>query len=211
VVLLVSRGKLLIGKYATVARARVAATLQHEIGTHLVTYYNGLMQPFQQLHAGLAGYEELQEGLAVLAEYLVGGLSERRMRVLAGRVIAVESIAEGADFAETFHILVKDHGFDPGIAYSITMRAHRAGGFSKDVIYLRGLVRLLEYLADGGDHSELLLGKVSFAQLEVIRELRWRRILGAPRLRPRYLDYPGSRERMQRLRDGLSVSDLLDE
>ena len=68
------------------SRARVGASLQHEVGTHLVTYYNGLEQPLRLLHVGLAGYDETQEGLAVLAEYLVGGLSRSRLRTLAERV-----------------------------------------------------------------------------------------------------------------------------
>lgn len=208
--IMVSKGKLLIGANASVAAGRVEATLHHEIGTHVLTYHNGLTQPFRQLHAGLAGYEELQEGLAVFSEYLVGGLSARRMRVLAARVLAVESVADGADFTETYSMLTNEYGFEPATAYSITMRVHRSGGFAKDVIYLRGLARLLEYLAGGGDHAELLVGKVSLAQIDVIRELTWRRILGPGRLLPRYLDHPAARERLQRARQGLSVADLLD-
>ena len=73
--LMVSGDQLLIGGKTRVPRRRVDALLQHEIGTHLVTRYNGHHQPFQQLEVGLAGYDGLQEGLAVLAEYLVGGLS----------------------------------------------------------------------------------------------------------------------------------------
>ena len=81
--LIVSRGKLLINSDLSLARSRIAALLAHEVGTHLLTYYNGRMQPFQQLYSGLAGYEELQEGLAVLSEYLVGGLTRGRLRQLA--------------------------------------------------------------------------------------------------------------------------------
>lgn len=207
--IMVSKGKLLIGRHATIDAKRVDATLHHEVGTHMLTYYNGLTQPFQQLHAGLAEYEELQEGLAVFAEYLVGGLGARRLRVLAARVVATESVAEGADFGETFRMLTNDYGFGPRGAYSITMRVHRAGGYVKDVIYLRGLSRLLEHLAKGGDHAELLVGKVSFSQMEVIRELRWRRLIEAPRLRPRYLDQPVCQERLERARQGLNVVDML--
>jgi len=43
-------------------------------------------------------FEALQEGLAVVAEYLVGGLNRSRMRLLAGRVRAVASLVAGADF-----------------------------------------------------------------------------------------------------------------
>ena len=72
--LLVSHGNLLVGKATKVPVSRVDALLQHEVGTHLLTYYNGVAQPFRQLFTGLAGYDELQEGLAVLAEFLVGGV-----------------------------------------------------------------------------------------------------------------------------------------
>ncbi|MDQ3194112.1 MAG: flavohemoglobin expression-modulating QEGLA motif protein, partial [Bacteroidota bacterium] len=76
--LIVSKGKLFIGKEFSVAENKVEALIQHEIGTHLLTYFNGLAQPFRQLHTGLSGYEELQEGLAVLSEYLTGGLNISR-------------------------------------------------------------------------------------------------------------------------------------
>ena len=78
--LICSGGNLLIGHQTTVPVRRVEALLQHEVGTHLLTYYNGLAEPFQQLHSGFAGYDALQEGLAVLTEHLVGGMSSHRMR-----------------------------------------------------------------------------------------------------------------------------------
>jgi uncharacterized protein (TIGR02421 family) len=207
--IMVSRGQLLIGSDTTVSTARVEATLHHEIGTHVLTYHNGATQLFQQLHAGLAGYEELQEGLAVFSEYLVGGLSHARLRVLAGRVIAAETVADGADFVETFRSLSDDHAFAPATAYSIAMRVHRSGGFTKDVIYLRGLMRLLVHLAGGGDYSELLVGKISFEQLEVIHELRLRKILEPPRVSPRYLADAAAQTRLKAAAEGLTVLDLV--
>ncbi|MBU1650609.1 DUF1704 domain-containing protein, partial [bacterium] len=71
--LMVSHGNLLIGRQTRIPANRVEALLQHEIGTHVVTYLNGGEQPLQLMQSGLPGYEALQEGLAVLAEYLVGG------------------------------------------------------------------------------------------------------------------------------------------
>ena len=100
--LMCSDGHLLIGRETRIPHNRVEALLQHEIGTHLLTYYNGLVQPFQLLHTGLAGYDSLQEGIAVLTEYLVGGLSKPRLRLLAARVVAVQMLLSGADFVETF-------------------------------------------------------------------------------------------------------------
>ena len=128
----VSKGNLLNGRDARVPRLRVAATLAHEIGTHVLTYYNGQQQPLREFYTGMAGYEPLQEGLAVLAEYLVGGLSRARLRLLAGRVIAVQSIFQGADFIETFYVLYKQYHFSKATAFNIAMRVYRGGG-----LYLR--------------------------------------------------------------------------
>ena len=80
--LLCSGGSLLIGHQTKMPASRVQALLQHEVGTHRLTYYNGLNEPFHQLHSGFAGYDALQEGLAVLSEFLVGGLSDPRLRML---------------------------------------------------------------------------------------------------------------------------------
>ncbi len=77
--LMVSKGNLLIGKKTGIPASRADALIQHEVGTHILTYFNGQAQPFQMLYTGLAGYEEMQEGLAVLSEYLVGGLSLPRL------------------------------------------------------------------------------------------------------------------------------------
>ncbi len=160
--LMVSRGNLLIGSDIKIHPSRIDALLQHEIGTHIVTYFNGKAQPFQQLYSGLSGYEELQEGLAVLAEYLVGGLSRPRMRLLAGRVIAADCLISGASFLETFRILINRFGFDQRTAFTITIRIYRGGGLVKDAIYLRGLVELLKYLKGGGELEPLFRRKDCF-------------------------------------------------
>src|SRR5439155_24088255 len=73
--LMVAFGNLLVGQRTRIARSRVEAALQHEVGTHLLTYFNGRAQPLRLLYTGLPGHDELQEGLAVLAEYMVGGLN----------------------------------------------------------------------------------------------------------------------------------------
>ncbi len=146
--MIVSRGKLLINSDLSLPPSRVAALLAHEVGTHLLTYYNGRMQPFQQLYSGLAGYEELQEGLAVLSEYLVGGLTRGRVRQLAARVVAVRHLTDGASFVETFRTLSRDYGFADRTAYNIAMRVYRGGGLTKDAVYLRGLVAILSYMQE---------------------------------------------------------------
>jgi uncharacterized protein (TIGR02421 family) len=141
--LMVSNGNLFIGKRVKIPESRVEALIQHEVGTHVLTYINGKNQPFQQLYCGLSGCDELQEGLAVLSEYLVGGLSPPRLRLLAGRVIAATMLIDSAGFIDTFRELHFGLGFSERTAYVVTSRIYRSGGFTKDAVYLRGLVNLI--------------------------------------------------------------------
>jgi len=208
--LMVSRGNLLISSNTKIPDSRVEALIQHEVGTHIVTYFNGRAQPFRQLYSGLAGYEELQEGMAVLAEYLAGGFSRPRLRLLAGRVAAVKSLTDGATFIDTFRELNRKYGFEQRTAFTITARVYRSGGLTKDAVYLRGLVRLLKYLECGGEIAPLLVGKIAADHVPVIRELQWRKVLQSVPLRPRYLDFPETAEKLRKLRNGYSVLNLIE-
>lgn len=207
--LMVSRGNLFVGSKVNIPKTRVEALLQHEVGTHILTYFNGRVQPFQQLYTGLAGYDELQEGIAVLAEYLVGGLNGTRLRLLAGRVIAAHCLISGATFIETFNELHKKLDFSQRIAYIITARIFRGGGIIKDAIYLRGLIKILDYFRDGGKLDSLLVGKISSEHLHIIKELYSRKILKPIPLKPRYLENSEAISKLEQLRSGISVIDLI--
>jgi uncharacterized protein (TIGR02421 family) len=207
--LMCSDGNLLIGRQTQIPERRAEALLQHEVGTHLLTYYNGLMEPFRLLHSGFARYDALQEGLAVLSEYLVGGLSRPRVRLLAARVVATDSMLQGASFIETFRKLDREHDFSQRAAYTIAMRVYRGGGLTKDAVYLRGLVDILGYFSQGGELEPLFVGKFSQDHIGLIRELLHRKVIKPPALRPRYLHISGVSERLARLRQGMTVPDLL--
>ena len=207
--IMVSRGKLLINKNLKTPVARINALLQHEVGTHLLTYYNGRAQPFRQLHSGLAGYDELQEGLAVLAEYLVNGLGRPRMRQLAARVIAAKQLVDGATFIDTFRMLDRNYDFSQRSAFTITMRIYRGGGLTKDAVYLRGLQTILKYFAAGGEIEPLFVGKFAADHIPIIQELQFRKVLHPPTLRPRYMTDPTALRRLEQVRMGVTVTDLL--
>lgn len=207
--ILVSHGNFLIGSDAQVSKARLNATLNHEIGTHVLTYHNGKKQPLKQLYAGMAGYEELQEGLAVLAEYLSEGLSLPRLQLLAGRVIAVHNICNGADFLECFHSLHGDYSFRPFTAFNMAMRVYRGGGYTKDQIYLRGFLKLLDYIAEEEDMELLYCGKVAMEHLHLLQELRWRQVLKPLALTPRYLHSENAKRHMKALRAQPSIEYIM--
>jgi uncharacterized protein (TIGR02421 family) len=207
--IMVSQGNVLISKSAQLSASRAQALLQHEVGTHVLTHCNGLAQPFKQLCCGLAGYEGLQEGLAVMAEYLVGGLGRPRLRLLAGRALAVHRMISGASFVDVYTELNQDSGFKQRVAFGIAVRVFRGGGLTKDVVYLQGLVELLDYLRSGGDLGLLYIGKVSMEHIPIIRELLSRKVLQAAPLRPEYLDSPEAVARLDKARQGISPLDLV--
>jgi uncharacterized protein (TIGR02421 family) len=209
--LMVSRGSMLVGTHTQIPASRVDALIQHEVGTHVLTYYNGKAQPLRQLYSGLAGYDALQEGLAVLAEYLVGGLSRPRLRLLAARVLVARFMIDGATFVDCFRKLNRDIGLEQYTAYTVTMRVFRGGGISKDAIYLRGLNQLLAYLNDGGSLKPLFVGKIGANHIPVIEELTWRRVLRAAPLTPRYMDRPETSVRLERVRQYETALDLVKE
>lgn len=206
---MVSGDVLLIGPETKVQRARAQALLHHEVGTHLVTQANGSHQPVKVLGVGLAGYDETQEGLAVLAEIACGGLTAFRLRQLAGRVVTVHRMIGGASFAEAHEALVADD-FPSGSAWTTVMRVYRSGGMTKDAIYLRGLVELLEHLGSDGSLDLLWLGKFSLRDLPLIGDLDARGLLRPPRVLPRYLNDPDAHANLARAAATDDLGSLLE-
>lgn len=205
---IVETGVLYIGKDTRIARSRVDQLLHHEVGTHILTFENGRAQPLQMLSLGLAGYDELQEALGVLAEHLGGGIRHSRLRVLAYRVVAAHLRSERATFREAFNRL-GELGAPRRVAFSTAMRAYRSGGMTKDVIYLRGLNRLLEHLAAGLELRPLFVGKIAFDSIPMIAELRERKVLVDPPLVPRYLDNEGAAARLGEIEKGRGMLDIM--
>ncbi len=184
---MVSENLLLIGPHSKTDAVRAEALIHHEVGTHLVTQVNGARQHVRVLGTGLAGYDETQEGLAVLAEVACGGLTPNRLRQLAGRVLTVHRMLSGTGFVDCWEQLVSA-GFPDGSAFTTTMRVFRSGGLTKDAIYLRGLMDLLEHLRGGGSLDPFWLGKFSLVDLPLIEDLLLRGILTPPVLLPRWYD-----------------------
>src|SRR5690606_42034583 len=102
---MVRHSVLIIIKQYKVSLTSAQSLIQHEVVTHIITYFNGKEQTFSLFRQGVPGYEQLQEGLAVLAEFLVGGLTNERLRTLAGRVVAVRTMLMGHSFVYTLHLL----------------------------------------------------------------------------------------------------------
>jgi hypothetical protein len=92
------------------------------------------------------------------------------------------------------------------------MRVFRGGGLTKDAVYLRGLVAILQYVCRGGDLNPLLVGKMAVKHIPIIKELQYRGVLHPVQITPRYMTDPDSVERLKRLRgSNATVLDLVEE
>lgn len=152
---------LLIKRNAKFSKNQLLTLANHEIGVHLVTTYNGALQPLRIFSNGFPKNVETQEGLAVFSEYMSGALTLKRLKELAYRVMASDSLIKGYSFSDTFDLIHSQYKLNRNDAFSITLRAHRGGGFTKDRLYLSGLRKIYKRYRRGESMDMLLTGKVS--------------------------------------------------
>ena len=163
---------LVLNKNYQYSQNEIDTLCTHEIGVHMVTTFNGVEHPLRIFSHGLPKNVETQEGLAVLSEYTSGCLTMKRLKQLAYRVIAVDSLAKGYTFADTFDLLHTQYKLDRDSAYNITVRVHRGGGFTKDYLYLTGLKKIYQFYKKDNKLDNLLTGKVSINYLQQIEHLQ---------------------------------------
>lgn len=152
---------LLIKKGIRLSKKQMSTLANHEIGVHLVTTYNGLEQPLKIFSNGFPRNVETQEGLAVFSEYLGGALTLSRLKELAYRVLAVDTLTKDHTFCDTFDLIHGQYGLEREEAFSICLRVHRGGGFTKDRLYLSGLQKINKRHRAGLSMDRLLIGKVA--------------------------------------------------
>ena len=206
---MVSGSSLYVSTATRMPAHRVEPLLHHEIGVHLLTYVNGAKQGLGIFKRGLAGYEAVQEGLGVFAEWASGGMTRTRLRLLAARVLAVAAMADGADFIQVFGLLRDGHDFSPKTAFLVTARVFRGGGLAKDAIYLRGFKTVLDMLAAGEPLDPFWYGKFDRRHLPVVLELAERGMMRKPKLVPDFMLGSGATERIAAFRTKPSYSTLL--
>ena len=163
---------LIIKKNAKFSKNQLLTLAHHEIGVHLVTTYNGLRQPLKIFSNGMPENVETQEGLAVFSEYMGGALTLKRLKELAYRVLASDSLIKGYTFADTFDLIHSTYKLNRKEAFAITLRAHRGGGFTKDRLYLSGLRKIYKRYQREQSMDVLLSGKVSLADETHINYLK---------------------------------------
>ena len=150
----------------------IGVLTNHEIGVHMVTTMNALLHPLKIFSHGFPNNVETQEGLSVFSEYMSNNLTIKRLKELAYRVLAVDSLAKGYSFSKTFRMLHSNYDLNRDDAFYITTRTHRGGGFTKDYLYLTGLKKIYDLYTKGESLDVLLTGKVSLEHKDDIEYLK---------------------------------------
>jgi uncharacterized protein (TIGR02421 family) len=123
-----------------------AQLLQHEALVHSLTALNGRMQPVvKSLELSSPRTTTTQEGLATFAEQITGSTDIQRMKRVSLRIEAVAQALGGADFIDIFkYFLAQGQSVEESFASSqrVFRGVPATGGlaFTKDTVYLRGLV-----------------------------------------------------------------------
>ncbi|MDF1761050.1 MAG: flavohemoglobin expression-modulating QEGLA motif protein [Coxiellaceae bacterium] len=171
--------KLYVNQNASLTKIDIQALVHHELGVHMVTTQNALLQPLNVLKLGLPGNTYTQEGLAILSEYLSGTLTLSRLQQLALRVLAIDMMVKGSSFSHVYRHLNEQYGMSSDDSFALAVRVYRGGGFTKDYLYLSGFRDMLaEYKK--GDILSLLIGKTGIKFHAALDSLIERKIFSPP-------------------------------
>jgi hypothetical protein len=132
------------------------------------------------------------------------------MRLLAGRVVAVDAMLDGAEFVQVYRALTRNHGLRRKAAFDVTTRVFRSGGFAKDLIYLKGFQDVIGLVAEGVSLDPLWIGKIARDHVDEIEELIQRNLVQPPLFRPEFLQREDVHGRIEGLRAQPSLADILD-
>ena len=143
--------------------------LVHEAFVHSLTGLNGREQPhFKSMARGSPRTTATQEGLATFAELISGSMDIERMKRISLRIVAIDKAIHGADFVDVFRFFI-DAGQSPLDSFTSSQRVFRGaplgGGaaFTKDTVYLRGLLSVHTYFRWCLRHHKLGQARQLFA------------------------------------------------
>ena len=173
--------------------------LQHEAFVHSLTALNGREQAvLPSLSLSSPRTTATQEGLANFAEQITGSIDIERMKRVSLRIEAVAMALDGADFLQVFRYFL-DAGQAEVESFTSAQRVFRgvptSGGaaFTKDTVYLRGLIGVHTFFRWALKHDKLRLcrmlfaGKMTLADVQRFEPLFDSGDLAAPRWLPHWV------------------------
>lgn len=173
--------------------------LQHEAFVHSITALNGREQAvLPSLALSSPRITATQEGLATFAEQITGSIDIGRMKRLSLRIEAVAMTLDGADFIEVYRYFLAA-GQSREDSFASAQRVFRGvpatGGaaFTKDTVYLRGLVGVHTFFRWALRAQKLHLcrwlfaGKMTLGDVQRFEPLFVDGVLTAPRWMPPWI------------------------
>lgn len=193
------RRRIAINPTACFTDKDIQQLIEHEVYIHVATSINGnAQQHIKILGAGHAGTTETQEGLAVFSEFITGCVDLDRTRRLSDRVMAIQMAIDGADFLDVYKYFLEKTG-DENKAFDAAKRVFRGGDlngkapFTKDIVYLEGLVRVQNFLsvaiaAGKFDLINLLFcGKLDLSDIPALRMMSDLNLIEPPKYLPHWI------------------------
>ncbi|MDG2525900.1 flavohemoglobin expression-modulating QEGLA motif protein [Stenotrophomonas sp. HITSZ_GD] len=176
-----------------------AQLFHHEALVHSLTALNGREQVhLPSLALSSPRVTATQEGLATFAEQITGSIDIERMKRISLRIEAVAMAREGADFIQVFDYF-RQAGQNAEESFASAQRVFRGvpptGGhaFTKDTVYLRGLVGVHTFFRQALQRDELRLcrwlfaGKMALEDVAPFAPLFEAGVLAPPRWLPRWV------------------------
>jgi hypothetical protein len=158
------------------SRFQLRKTLIHEVGTHALRSYNGVLSGFEAFSKpNLPEYLDIEEGLATWNEYNMGLLTEKILRNKAALTWALY-VGEELSFRQLYNVLLG--GFPKLSAFNIAYRVKRGlsdtsypGIYTKDIVYFRGFRKILKKLEENPTlYDKLYAGKIGLKQCEWVED-----------------------------------------
>ncbi|MBM4317039.1 MAG: DUF1704 domain-containing protein [Deltaproteobacteria bacterium] len=191
--------KVKLRKDARFSELELEALWNHEVESHCLTAHNGNRQPYCDfVSAGGPRTTLTQEGLAVFYEVYAHTMSQNRFLSLCHRVEAVSLAESGASFLDVYR-WYKDRTDTPLEAFFNTQRIFRGakltggGAFTKDVVYLSGLLGVYNFLKLAVKNQNRILveslvcGRMALEDVSTIAWLRTHGIIQPPYFIPAWL------------------------
>ncbi|MBN6151671.1 flavohemoglobin expression-modulating QEGLA motif protein [Xanthomonas sp. AmX2] len=176
-----------------------AQLFHHEALVHSLTALNGREQVhLPSLALSSPRVTATQEGLATFAEQITGSIDIERMKRISLRIEAIALARDGADFIEVFRYFGAA-GQNAQESFSSAQRVFRGvpteGGaaFTKDTVYLRGLVSVHTFFRHALQRDRLPLcrwlfaGKMALEDVAAFAPLFEAGVLAPPRWLPRWV------------------------
>lgn len=186
-------------KDARFSDLELSALWNHEIEAHCLTAHNGALQGnCDFLYAGGPRTTMTQEGLAVFYEVYGHTMSQQRFLTLCHRMEATHLAEEGADFMQVYR-WYKERSDSAQEAFYNAQRVFRGaklsggGAFTKDTVYLAGLLGVYNFLRFAAKNQNRLLieslvcGRMALEDVGTIAWLRVHGLVNPPRYVPDWL------------------------